>query len=103
MFQPLIEGLLPTPESEEPAKKKRRTDEGPEALEARFPNLGSHCSIGAGKSEIASERDVANSVLKRMMTLASLGNEEGVKDSNRRKVYNFVRDWGGIDDEDDDE
>lgn len=101
MFQPIIAGLIPSEELEQPAKKRRRTDEGSQEVENRFPDIASHCSTGAGEKSIATERELANSVLKRMMALASLSNDEGVKDSNRRKVYTFVREWGGIDDEDD--
>lgn len=101
MFQPLIAGLLPSEESEQPVKKKRRTEEGSQDVENRFPDIALQCSVGAGERSIATERELANSVLKRMMALASLSNDEGVKDSNRRKVYTFVREWGGIDDEDD--
>jgi hypothetical protein len=103
MFQPLIAGLLPSEESEQPAKKKRRIEEESHEVDNQFPELATRCSVGSGEKTVATERELANSVLKRMMALASLSNEEGVKDSNRRKVYEFVREWGGIDDEDDDE
>jgi hypothetical protein len=65
MFQPLITGLLPQLESEQPAKKKRRTEEGAETGENRFPNLAVHGSLAAGQTAIASEKDLANSVLSR--------------------------------------
>lgn len=37
------------------------------------------------------------------MKEAGLPDEQGVKDVNRRKVYAFVRDWGGADEEDESE
>lgn len=37
------------------------------------------------------------------MKEAGLPDEQGIKDVNRRKVYAFVRDWGGADEEDEDE
>jgi hypothetical protein len=102
MFQPLLLSLLPEEEPEQPRRKKLRTEEGAsDAPSSRFPNIAQHCSTTVGESTAGSQREIANSVLSRMMKISSLGNDHGVKDSNRRKVYTFVREWGGVDDEDD--
>lgn len=37
------------------------------------------------------------------MREAGKPDEEGVRDVNRRKVYAFVRDWGGADEEDEED
>jgi hypothetical protein len=51
----------------------------------------------------ADEARLGRDVLRSMMDEASKPDEEGVKDVNRRKVYAFVKDWGGVEEEDDDE
>ena len=42
-------------------------------------------------------------LLGALMREAGRSDEEGVRDVNRRKVYAFVRDWGGADEEDSEE
>lgn len=106
MFDPLVETLSLTIEEAEPSRKKRKTSDQ-QATDAqdqgRYPHIARHCVAEAGATDVASRQELLNSVLKRMIKLASLDNSQGVKDANRRRVYNFVREWGGVDDEDDDD
>lgn len=62
-------------------------------------NILERSTATAGADEARLGRDV----LRSMMDEASKPDEEGVKDVNRRKVYAFVKDWGGVEEEDDDE
>jgi hypothetical protein len=48
-------------------------------------------------NDAASDERLGRDVLGALMREAGLPHERGVRDVNRRKVYEFVRDWGGAD------
>lgn len=49
------------------------------------------------------EERLGRDVLGALLREAGMADETGVRDVNRRKVYAFVRDWGGADEEDEEE
>lgn len=103
IYEPLLSSLLPPEESDEPPSKKRKLGNNSAIAGARNPKISKGCSASLGGEKAVSERELADSVLKSLMKQASAGNEAGVKDSNRRKIYTFVREKGGVDNDDDDD
>lgn len=121
IFGPLLKDLTPTEEREESRGGKRRKLGDSRAAETSeeqspFADLISHSTTISTSSTSGSRESLKNAILKRLMAVASgtyvdeMASEEekervkkGVKDTNRRKVYGFVREWGGVDDDEEED
>lgn len=82
--------------SERATKRRKTASSSPEDARAKVQG------ILEGNDSAGDER-LGRDVLGGLMKEAGLPEEQGVKDVNRRKVYEFVRDWGGADEEDESE
>ncbi|KAJ9112664.1 hypothetical protein QFC22_006166 [Naganishia vaughanmartiniae] len=103
IYEPILCAALPLSDpsvARERSVKRRKTSTGSSSREekrAAVAHILTRSTVGDDEERLG--RDV----LRSMMAQASLPDEHGVKDVNRRKVYAFVKDWGGVEEEDDDE
>lgn len=89
LYTPLLTLLTPSLATSAP-KRARRDPEDP----APYPSILANCAAAPGGGREDRE-EVAQSVLKGLVGRASNGGETGVREVNRRRVYEFVRAWGG--------
>ncbi|KAJ9107154.1 hypothetical protein QFC19_002814 [Naganishia cerealis] len=101
VYEPILRAALP--ESDPEASRERSAKRRKTTASALEEKRGAVANILARSTSGADEERLGREVLRMMMVEASLPDERGVKDVNRRKVYAFVKDWGGVEVEDEDE
>jgi hypothetical protein len=99
IYRPILAAAIPESDptlTTDRATKRRKTSSAPEDPREKVQGiLQNHAS----EDEERLGRDVLGALLRE----AGMPDESGVRDVNRRKVYAFVRDWGGADEEDESE
>lgn len=99
VYVPILKASLPDADPQalnDRASKRRKTSSSPEDARAKVQGI-------LDGNDSAGDERLGRDVLGGLMKEAGLPDEQGVKDVNRRKVYAFVRDWGGADEEDESE
>ncbi|KAJ9095311.1 hypothetical protein QFC21_005677 [Naganishia friedmannii] len=99
IYEPILRAALPLSDPsaarERSAKRRKTTSSSLEEKRAAVAHILERSTSGDDEERLG--RDV----LRSMMDEASKPDDVGVKDVNRRKVYAFVKDWGGVEEEDD--
>ncbi|GHJ89451.1 hypothetical protein NliqN6_5853 [Naganishia liquefaciens] len=98
IYTPILAASIPDSNpllAQHSAKRRKTTATDADPREKVAGILKSHAST--------SEERLGRDLLGALMREAGRSDEEGVRDVNRRKVYAFVRDWGGADEEDSEE
>ncbi|KAJ9094817.1 hypothetical protein QFC20_006832 [Naganishia adeliensis] len=100
VYVPILKASLPDADpqalNDRASKRRKTSSSSPEDARAKVRGI-------LDGNDSAGDERLGRDVLGGLMKEAGLPDEQGVKDVNRRKVYAFVRDWGGADEEDESE